>query len=206
MIANEKTIPLRNEVKAEYKWDLQSLYADDKAWERDLVRYEGMPEKIPGYRGTLGKSAESLADYLDFYRDLSVLEEKLGYYSELRETEDEGSSAARTMTGKFTMAAAKIGAALSWAVPEIQAIPENEISVFLSHPRISEYLVYLKKILRFKSHILSDKEERLLALHAEGENIANQAFSVLTNVDLDFGTIETKDGALPLSQIGRAHV
>ncbi|MCL1812380.1 MAG: oligoendopeptidase F [Treponema sp.] len=198
--SNEKTTPLRSEIEDQYKWDLGSLYSDDASWELDLTKYAEALNTIPAFKGTLGKSAVSLADYLDFFRDLGLLEEKLAYYSELRETEDEGSDAARTMTGKFVMTAAKIGAELSWAVPEIQAIPDNEMNEFLSHPRIKEYVIYLKKLLRYKSHILSEKEERILAIHSEGEDIANQAFSVLTNVDLDFGTIETKEGKLPLTQ------
>ncbi|MCL1815889.1 MAG: oligoendopeptidase F [Treponema sp.] len=200
MESTGKTIPLRSEIKDEYKWDLSSLYAGDGVWEEDLARYAGEMEKIPAYRGTLGRSAEALADYLDFYRDLGILEERLAYYSDLRETEDEGSNAARTMTGKLTMAAAKKEAALSWAVPEIQAIPDDDMAGFLIHPRMNDYIIYLKKILRYKPHILSDKEERILAIHAEGEGTADQAFSVLTNVDLNFGAIETKDGPLPLSQ------
>jgi oligoendopeptidase F len=51
-----------------------------------------------------------------------------------------------------------------------------------------------------KPYILSDKEERLLALHAEGESVPRDAFSVLTNVDIDFGTIDTPEGPRPLSQ------
>jgi len=200
METNEKTIPLRSEIKDEYKWDLSTLYSSDDAWEADLARYAGYPEKIPAYRGTLANSAEALADFLDFCRDLWLLEERLGCYSGLRETEDEGSDAARTMTGKFTMAAAKTGAALSWADPEIQAIPDKDMAAFLVHPRIKDYVIYLKKLLRHKPHILSDKEERILALHSEGEGIADQAFSVLTNVDMEFGSIETKEGKFPLSQ------
>ena len=198
--SNEKTIPLRSEINDQYKWNLGSLYADDDSWEQDLKKYAEMLKEIPAFKGTLSKSADALADYLDFFRDLGLLEEKLAYYSELRETEDEGSDTARTMTGKFAMAAAKIGAELSWAVPEIQAIPDNEINEYLSHPRMKDYIIYLKKLLRYKSYILSDKEERILAMHTEGEDIANQVFSVLTNVDLDFGTIKTKEGKLPLSQ------
>ena len=200
MESKEKTIPLRSEIKTEHKWDLQSLYSDDASWEQDLARYTEALEKIPGFTGTLGRSAEALADYLDFFRELCLLGEKLGCYCGLRETEDEGNNVARTMTGKFAMVAARIGAALAWADPEIQSIPDGDMAVFLSHPRIMDYVVYLQKLLRFKPYILSDKEERILAMHAEGEDVANQAFSVLTNVDLDFGSIETKDGTLPLSQ------
>ncbi|MDR1306891.1 MAG: oligoendopeptidase F [Treponema sp.] len=195
-----KTIPLRSQVRAEHTWDLSRLYPGDEAWSADLSGYAEAAEKIPAFRGTLGRSAEALADFLDFSRDLGLLEERLGYYSDLRQCEDEGADAGRTMTGKFAMAAAKVQAALSWAVPEIQAIDETAMAAFLVHPRMRDYGVYLKKILRFKPHILGGAEERILAIHAEGERLADEAFSVLTNVDLDFGTIDTPEGGLPLSQ------
>ncbi|MDR0497149.1 MAG: oligoendopeptidase F, partial [Treponema sp.] len=47
---------------------------------------------------------------------------------------------------------------------------------------------------------LSEKEERIIALHAEGEGISSDAFTVLTNVDIDFGVIDTPEGEKPLSQ------
>ncbi|QQO10887.1 oligoendopeptidase F [Breznakiella homolactica] len=194
------TIPSRSEVARENTWDLSTLYPNDEAWTAGLGDYEKMAEKIPSFRGTLGRSAEALADYLDFSRDLGLLEERLAYYSELRQTEDEGDSAARSMSGRFMMAAAKVQAADSWSVPEIQAIPDAAMGQFLENPRIEEYRIYLKKLLRYKPHILSDKEERILAIHAEGEDVAHDAFSVLTNVDISFGTVETAQGPKPLSQ------
>ncbi|MEW6564263.1 MAG: oligoendopeptidase F [Spirochaetota bacterium] len=197
---NTNTIPQRSEVPIEYTWDLSRLYPSDAAWYDSLAVYEKMIEKIESYRGTLGRSAETLADWLDFYKELGILEERLAYYSELRQTEDEGAGEARTMTGRFAMAQAKAQAAASWAVPEIQAIPDSSIQSFLKHERMTEYRIYLQKLLRWKPHILSDKEERLLALHAEGESVPRDAFSVLTNVDIDFGTIDTPEGPRPLSQ------
>jgi oligoendopeptidase F len=176
------------------------LFKDDAAWDKGLAGYGDEAGKIAAFRGTLGKSAESLAGYLDFACSLGRLEERLAYYADLRQTEDEGSSAARSMSGRFMMAAAKVQAALSWAAPEIQAIPERDMEAFLAHPRMADYQVYLKKLLRFKPHILGEKEERILALHAEGEQLAQETFSVLTNVDFDFGVIDTGQGPRPLSQ------
>ncbi|MDR2363442.1 MAG: oligoendopeptidase F [Spirochaetaceae bacterium] len=192
-------IPLRSEVDRQDTWDLSTLYPHDEDWKKSLAEYEKTAEGIPGFKGTLGKSAESLADYLDFVRDFNILEERLWVYAELRQTEDEGDAAARTMTGRFMMAAAKAQAAGAWAVPEIQAIPDETMAAFLAHPRFGEYTIYLKKLLRYKPYILSDREERILAIHAEGENIAAEAFSVLTNVDMEFGSIETPEGKRPLS-------
>lgn len=196
----EITIPSRKEVARENTWDLSKLFASDADWEAGLAAFEKKAEAIPSYRGTLGSSAQNLAAWLDYERDLGILEERLGYYAELRETEDEGDSAARSMTGKFTMAAAKAEAASAWSAPEIMAINDRDIERFMAEKPLEEYRVYLKKMLRHKPHILSEKEERVMAVHAEGEGISGNAFSVLTNVDMDFGAVETPEGKRPLSQ------
>ena len=197
---NTITIPARSEVKPEDTWDLSKLFASDEAWNEALAEYEKLAERIPSFRGTLGKSAESLAAYLDFSRDFGILGERLYYYADLRQTENEGAGDARTMCGKITMAAAKAQAAGAWEGPEILAIPEKDMEKFLAHPLINDYRIYLQRILRYRPYILSDKEERIVALHAEGEGTASETFSVLTNVDFDFGAIDTPEGRRPLSQ------
>ncbi|MDR1398746.1 MAG: oligoendopeptidase F [Treponema sp.] len=198
--AESAKIPLRSEVDPRNTWDLSKLFLNDSDWDAGLAEYEGRIEKIAAFHGTLGTDAESLAAYLDFYRDFDLLAERLGYYSHLRQTEDEGDSAARAMNGRFVMAAAKAQAASAWVLPEIQAIPDADMTRFLENTRLNDYRIYLKKLLRYKPYILSNKEERLLALHAEGEGIASDAFSVLNNVDMDFGVIDTPEGKRPLSQ------
>jgi len=199
-MSNNERIPLRSEIADSDKWDLSKLFANDEEWNSSLAEFEKIAERIPSFRGTLGKSALSLADYLDFSRDLNILNERLTYYADLRQTEDEGDSAARTMTGKITMAAAKANAASAWENPEILSIPEKDMETFLAHERIADYRVYLQKILRYRPYILSGGEERIIALHAEGEGAVSDAFSVLTNVDFDFGVIDTPEGKRPLSQ------
>jgi len=199
-MSNNEHIPLRSEISVSDTWDLSKLFSDDEAWNKALSEFEKTIEKIPSFQGTLGKSAQSLAEYLDFSRDLNILAERLFYYAELRQSEDEGASAARTMVGKITMAAAKARAAASWENPEILAIPEKDMETFLAHERITDYRIYLQRTLRYKPHILSDKEERIIALHSEGEGAVSDAFSVLTNVDFNFGMIDTPEGKRPLSQ------
>jgi oligoendopeptidase F len=193
-------IPERCEAAKEDTWDLSKLFSGDEEWNGALGEYEKRGETISSYRGTLGVSAESLAAWLNFIRDLNILGERLGYYSDLRQTEDEGDDAARTMTGRYMMAVSRAYAASSWADPEIMAIPDKEMAGFLENPILGEYKIYLKKLLRNKPYTLSDKEERIIALHSEGEHLANEAFSVLTNVDIDFGVLDAPEGKRPLSQ------
>jgi oligoendopeptidase F len=199
-MSEKNVIPSRQEISQSDTWDLSKLFLNDAAWNDGLAAYEKMAERIPSFQGTLGKSAESLAGYLDFIRDFGILGERLYYYADLRQTEDEGSGAARSMTGKITMAAAKAQAAGAWEGPEILAIPEQDMEQFLRHPRIADYVIYLKRTLRYRPHILSDREERIIALNAEAAGIVSDAFSVLTNVDFNFGDIDTPEGKRPVSQ------
>ncbi|MDR1908322.1 MAG: oligoendopeptidase F [Spirochaetaceae bacterium] len=196
----QNTIPLRSEVKAEDTWDLSSLFPDDAAWAGALADYEKLAEKIPAFRGTLGGSAGALADFMDFSRDLGLLEERLLYYADLRQSEDEAGSDARAMTGRFTMLYAKTRAALSWSAPEIQAVPAEAMAAFLEHPRLVDYRVYLARLLRFKPYVLSEAEERIIALHDEAAGVAGDVFSLLTNADMDFGEVDTPEGKKPVSQ------
>ena len=196
----QETIPSRKDIAKENTWDLSKLFPNDEAWEASLAEYGEKAGKIPSFKGTLGASAENLAAWLDFSRDLGILEERLGYYAELRQTEDEGDNAARTMTGKFTMAASKVQADSAWAAPELMAVPDSDMERFMADAKLDEYRVYLSKLLRFKPHTLSDKEERIIALHAEGEQTSSSTFSLLTNVDMDFGVVDTPEGKRPLSQ------
>jgi oligoendopeptidase F len=189
----------RKDVPASDCWDLTKLYASEADWEKDLDSYRKLAERIPSFRGTLGASVESLVAALAFARDLGLLEERLGAYAALREAEDQGLSAARDRSARFTMAAAAAQALWSYFEPEIQAIPGERMAGFLRHPATSEFVIWLRKLLRFKPHVLSEREERLLALQIEANQTASNAFSVLTDVDFDFGAIDTAAGPRPLS-------
>ena len=189
----------RRDVPASDCWDLSKLYANDAAWEEDLDRYRALAERIPSFRGTLGESGPKLAAALTFVRDFGLLEDRLGAYAALRESEDQGLSAARDRSARFTMAAAAAAAAWSYFDPEIQAIPDERMAAFLSEPALAEFAVWLRKLLRGKPHVLTEKEERLLALQIESNQTAASAFSVLTDVDFDFGAIDTPEGPRPLS-------
>jgi len=193
-------IPERHEVASEDKWDLSRLYSGDKDWEQDLIVFENMIPMISEFKGTLGASAGKLKACLDFMRDLDLLDEKLGNYAHLRLNEDEGNSESQARFSRYMALAARAAAAASWETPEIQAIPEEAMNRFLADGALAEYRVMLEKILRFRPHVLSEAEEKLLAMQAEANQTAYKTFSALTNVDMSFGAIPTEKGDLPLTQ------
>ena len=194
------TIPERSEIPAEHSWDLSSLVSGHEEWERQLKIIEERIEGFEEYRGTLRESAERLATCLDFYFETERLGERIGHYAHLRSAEDVGDSSRQERFSRFMQVATRLSAATSFIVPEIQSIPDETIQEFLQTPALEPYRVWLHKLLRFKPHVLSPQEEKLLAMQAEAKQTPEQAFSALTNVDFDFGTIQTPEGERPLSQ------
>lgn len=193
-------IPERSEISDKDKWNLDKLFSGDDAWEEGLDKFREMIPKIEQFKGTLGESAEQLRKCLLFMSELGILEERLGYYAQLRLSENGGDSAHQAKFAKFMQAASKAEAAASYQQPEILAVPDEKIRQFLNEPGLAEFTVMLNKLLRFKPHTLSEREEMIVALQAETNQTAGKTFSALTDVDMDFGTVTTEEGDQPLSQ------
>lgn len=193
-------IPKRSEVDKSDQWDLSSLYPDDPAWEKALEKLATYEKTFSDFTGTLGSRLDRLLEFLDETVTYGLLEERLGYYAMLKQSEDAGNSANQDRYGRFMSVAAKIGASLSFSTPEILAIPQKKLEKWLETPKLFEYRISLNKTLRFRDHTLTTGEERLLSLQAESSQTATRTFSALMDVDMEFGEIETPEGARVLTQ------
>ncbi len=194
------SIPNRIDVDPAHRWNLARLFPDDARWEEELKQLAALKAGIQAFREKLGSSRESFLDALILYRDSGLLDERLGYYAHLRNSEDEGDTAARGRFSRYMMATTAFQGEWSWFGPEIQSLPGEYIESCIADPRFEEYAVFIRKLIRFKPHILSAPEERLLALQTECNQTPSEAFSILTNVDMDFGAVQTPEGPKPLTQ------
>jgi oligoendopeptidase F len=200
MSIQKSKIPSRDEIPAADKWDLNKLFKNKEEWEKSFQEYNSRIPHIEQFRGSLSISASKLKECLDFMSDFQILDERLGYYAHLRVTEDAGSSTSQERFARYIQAATKAQAMASYQAPEIQAIEDQKIQDFLKTEELKDYLIYLNKLLRYKPHILSEKEERLLAMQEESNMTAQKSFTALTDVDMEFGTINTDEGEVALSQ------
>lgn len=194
------TIPARSAVEAADAWNLSGLYPSAEAWEAGLSALASLQPGVEALKARLADSPGDFLAALSAYADYLRLDERLAYYADLRQTEDEGNSESRGRYARYVGVASAGQAAWAWLTPAIQALPQAFLEACIADKAFADYVVFLKKLLRFKPHILSEKEEKLLALQAETNHIAQETFGILTNVDLDFGKVRTQDGLMPLSQ------
>jgi len=189
-----KRQPLRSEVAIEDTWDLFALFTSDAAWESTFAEYEKLIEGYTGFRGTLGSSAESLAEMLRFDTTCDRLGDRVGTYAFLKETEDVSNSSYQGMKSRYIGVASRAGAMASYIRPEILAIPDDRMKQFLASPALADYRLALDRLLRYKPHTLSENEEKLLALQAESSQTPRNVFDQLTDADMKFGSIEIRPG------------
>ncbi len=189
-----KPLPERHQIKPADTWDLSSLYPDDGAWEKAFRRYGKRIDGYEPFRGRLGESPEVLAACLKFDSDLSRLDERLGCYAFLRTAEDQANSHYQGMLARYQNTATRAEQAASFIRPEILGIAAGKMQKWLATEALAPYRLMLERILRFKKHTLSKKEERLLAMQGEMAQAASKTFRQLNDADLRFGHVTNERG------------
>ncbi len=188
------TLQLRKDVHPSDCWDLTSLYANNEAWEVDFQKLDKLIPTFETYQGRLGESAAVLAEALAFDSEFDRIAERLGTYAFLKTTEDQGNSDYQGMKARFQNLAVRASQAASYMRPELLGIDEDRMAELIGDDAVALFRLQLERLIRFRPHTLSDKEERLLAMQGEMSSAAANAFRQLNDADLRFGEIEDHEG------------
>ncbi len=203
------TTPKRSEIAKSDKWNIELLFKNEEEWEAALASIPEGGKEILKYKEAFSKpetiDAATLLACLKASTGVDRIAEKVGNYAFLQKSSNEGDPENIKRISKYMMTVTELSAATSWLMPAIMEIPEEKIRSWIdpSSPTgkdFADFKVSLEKTLHLKPHTLSDKEEKILSLLSEPHGTPSQAFSVLTNVDFDFGTITTKEGDIKLTQ------
>jgi oligoendopeptidase F len=186
-------VRLRTELDPADTWDLDRLYPSDESWEMEFTRYQQMFPRYAEFQGRLEQDGIVL-QCLEFDRECDILVEKLYHYASLRMSEDGSDNQHLKREGRLHQVLSKAAEIASFLTPELQAVSDETFAVWLQDDSLKEWHVSLKKLRRYRPHVLSSAEERILAMAALPMGAAEDAFSQLNNVDLKFGTIEDEKG------------
>lgn len=194
-MANTERIPERKDVSEEFKWHLEDIYPTNSDWEADYERAKSYIEKAADFKGKISQSAKSLLDYLTMDDEISVLLDGLANYAHRRCDEDTRNAVYQAMKGKLEPLFVEMSSAAAFARPEIISIPEDKMEYFYREEKGLElYRVALTRLREMNEHILSDSEERLLAMTGEISESPDNIFSMFNDADLAFPDIEDGEG------------
>ena len=194
-------VATRAEIPESDKWDLRHLFADVSKWQEDFAWVQQTYPLLRAWKGKLGESAKNLAECLEFEKTIDQKIERLYHFASLQLAEDSANTQYLARVGQIQNLLTKIGETSAFLIPEIQAIPDEKFEKFMADLALKEWRIQLHKIRRLKPHVLSEAEERILALGAVALSGYDDAFSQLTDVDMKFGVLTDETGReKPLTQ------
>ena len=194
-------IAMRADIPEKDKWDLRHLFADVSKWQEDFAWVQQTYPLLTAWKGKLGESAKNLAECLEFEKTIDQKIERLYHFASLQLAQDSANTEYLARVGQIQNLLTKIGETSAFLIPEIQAIPDEKFEKFMADLALKEWRIQLHKIRRLKPHVLSEAEERILALGAVALSGYDDAFSQLTDVDMKFGVLTDETGReKPLTQ------
>ena len=203
------TVPLRSEVAKSDQWNLSKLFTNDTDWHASLKDIAAAKDRVLTYKTAFAApeklTAETVLGWLQAVEAAARISEKTSHYAFLMKSVDESDPKNIERVSLAMMADTELSSETSWFIPALLDIPEQTIRSWIdpagkTGAAFAPYKVFIEKLIRLKAHTLSEKEEKILSLLAESQDVEHRSFSTLTNVDFRFGSIETPDGAKALTQ------
>jgi len=189
------SVPERSDVAAQYKWDLDSLFESDEAWEAAYEEATEQLDQLRAFEDDATESAQRLAELLDCYETVMRQIADVSAYARMRRDEDTRDSDAQAMSTRAQSLSSTAASATSFIEPAIQELDRSTLSEMVeSEPRLAEYEHFFDDILRAKPHTRSPEIENLLAEMSEVTGASGEIYEMLTNADMSFPTVETPDG------------
>lgn len=183
----------RNQVRPEYVWKTEDIFATDAAWNAEYAALEPEIRAFAGFAGKLGTKAGFVAA-VEKYVSLNMRFERLYCYAALKGDEDLGNSLYNGMRDRAMTLASVFSASAAFLSPELSALPDSVLDSYISDPELADYDYMLREVKRQKRHILSDKEERILALAGEPFASLRKTFEMIDNVDIKFRNVKNEKG------------
>ena len=185
----------RADIPEKYRWNLSDLYASDDAWESAFDAAGRMIEQLPSRQGTLGKSAKDLFDALKHCERIDSHLGKLMLYAGTSYHLNMKNSTAAGRFDRVQSLGTKAAEASSWFTPELLKVPRDTIKAWLAEDeKLAIYKHYFDDLYRQQEHVLSSREEELLAMVGDIASSFGTIFGRLQNTDLDFPMVKDVDG------------
>lgn len=190
----------RSEIDDKYKWNLGDIYASDDDWEKDFAALAALVPSIKALKDGFADSAGHLAKALKRIDELSLMCERLYVYAKMRRDEDNANSRYQAMTDRAMSLYVTVSGETSFVAPALLAQSEETLEGYLREDAaLAPYAFMIRDVMRQKRHVLGENEEKLLSMSGDFASGIRDIFTMLDNVDLKFGSVETPEGPVQLT-------
>jgi oligoendopeptidase F len=128
------------------------------------------------------------------YSDIGLKLDNLFIFAHANKDVDTADSAFQALAERTEGLMVEFGAAAAFITPYLSSLSDSELKEMKSAPEFENFTTFLNEILREKKHILSVKEEKILAeVRAFAKDFKN-IFNAFNNTDMVFGDVVLPNG------------
>ena len=187
----------RDEQRKEDTWDLSKIYQTKEEFENDLTKVKEMTESLFQFKGKVMESSTRLYEALKLDTEISRKIEKLVTYAFRLLDEDLSNVENQELQGKVERLMSDVASKLSFFAPEVLKSDYETVEKFmLEEETLQEYALVLKRVFRKREHILSEKEEQVLAEVSNVLDSPSKVAGILRNSEMEFGVITDEKGEI----------
>lgn len=191
------TLPTRNEVSDDLKWDLSRVFKNDQEWEQEYNQVAKEIKNLNKFKGMLAKSGKNLYEGITEILAVNRRLEKVYVYATMSSDVDTKNTHYLGLVAKAQSLANQMSAAIAFVDPEILSIPEETLATFMQdEPRLENYRHRLEQITQKRPHTLPANEEKIIADAGDAMGTSANTFNVLTNSDMEYGYVQDEDGEM----------
>lgn len=183
----------RNEVREEYKWRLEDIFASDEQWEKEFKEFNGDIKKVGAFKGKLTSSRQLLA-CLNFTDAAEIRLERLYCYAHMRRDENAAEDKYVGMCDRVDRQETAYVAASAYISAELSKVSDEYLDVVMTLPEFEPYSYYLGEVKRKKKYILPEREEKILAMSGNALSMFEDIFGKIDYVDLPLPKIKDEKG------------
>lgn len=178
----------REEVDIKHVWNVEQIYASDEEWEK---KAEELSKKLDfsEYVGKLDDKT-TLLSYLKENDSVTAELERLAIYANLKRDEDTRIAKYNAYNGKIDMIYSRYCSATAFFEPEMATLDDSYLQELAEDEDFADYDYQIKLLIKRKEHVVSEKEEKLVALASETLGSFSDIFAMIDNADLPLPEIE----------------
>ncbi|GAB5493597.1 MAG: oligoendopeptidase F [Phototrophicaceae bacterium] len=192
----------RSDVPQEQRWNDKSVFENREAWQAEFDTLADELPKLGEFKGTLSESSATLADYWELEsalrRRLRVLSSYVGMSTSVDSTDGEAKAMMGQLFGLFGIYSRNT----AFSTPELIAMGEDALLAWVNeNERLSTYKRAINEMFRQAQYTRSSEVEQIMGMLGEPFGGTQNAYSELSNTDLQFEDAVGADGeSFPVNQ------
>ncbi|GAB7056439.1 MULTISPECIES: oligoendopeptidase F [unclassified Paenibacillus] len=186
-------LPKRKDVALEHRWNLEDLFPNQQAWDKEYQLVKDDLKEIGRFEGKLNDPA-AIKKCFELEDKISLHTERLYVYANMKHHEDMADPTYQALSDKSKKLSVEANEAMSFISPEILSLTDEQLHKLVENPELSFYKRTLEEMIRQKQHVLSKTEEALLAQVGNLSQAPGTIFGMLNNADLKFPKVKNEHG------------